>query len=761
MAGNHRLGGLARCDGTRRRGSEGTWPTRILVAIASGFLVLSLSIGRAEESAKTEDVSQSGEGELGVREDARLGDLKTLDDYFPFQPPADLATWEKRRERVSRQILVAAGLWPMPVRPELKPVVYGKVDRGDYTVEKVYFESLPGFYVTGNLYRPTRGEAPYPAVLSPHGHWPDGRFYDAGEAQVARDIEKGAERFPVGGRFPIQARCVQLARMGCVVFHYDMIGYADSRQMPHRPGIRAHLNSAERWGFFSPRAELLGQNMLGLQTFNSIRALDFLCALPDVDASRIGVTGASGGGTQTFLLCAVDPRPKVSFPAVMVSTAMQGGCTCENACYLRIDSGNVEFAALFAPKPLGMTAADDWTKEIATKGLPELRRLYTLYGAPDSVMAEPLLQFPHNYNYLSRNVMYRWMNRHLDLGLEEPIIEEDFQPLSREEMSVWDADHPAPPGGEEWETAFLGRWQEGNRRQIDSLLPTDAASWEEYRRIVGGAWDVILGRSMPNAEEIAGEKLGEQAGRGFRVERLLVRNLSRKECVPVLELVPDQPVGVTAVWVSRDGKNSVWAEGGRLTPLVERLVHAGITVAAVDLFGQGEFTSDGRPWERQRLVKKDDYAGYTFGYNPPLFSQRVHDLLSVTRYLRERNPADRLWMIGLEGAGRWVAAARAQAGAAVDLAICDDGSFRYLQVTEMDDPDFLPSAAKFGDLPGLLALSAPRPLWCAVTGAEDQAVIRRCYAAAQSEENLRFWAELSPKPEADWVDALLKLASER
>ena len=113
--------------------------------------------------------------------------------------------------------------------------------------------------------------------------------------------------------------------------------------------------------------------MMGLQTYNSIRALDWFSGLPDVDPKRIGVTGASGGGTQTFILCAIDPRPAVAFPAVMVSTAMQGGCTCENACYLRVGTGNVEIAALIAPRPLGMTAADDWTKEIATKGLPELQ----------------------------------------------------------------------------------------------------------------------------------------------------------------------------------------------------------------------------------------------------------------------------------------------------------------------------------------------------------------------------------------------------
>lgn len=112
---------------------------------------------------------------------------------------------------------------------------------------------------------------------------------------------------------------------------------------------------------------------MGLQTWNSIRAVDFLSELPDVDPKKIGVTGASGGGTQTFMLACVDRRPKAFFPAVMVSTAMQGGCTCENASYLRINTGNIEFAAMAAPRAVGMSAADDWTKELETKGLPQLK----------------------------------------------------------------------------------------------------------------------------------------------------------------------------------------------------------------------------------------------------------------------------------------------------------------------------------------------------------------------------------------------------
>lgn len=285
--------------------------------------------------------------------DARLEPLKDLDGYFPFVPAATREEWEVRAEWVGRQLQVSQGLWPWPERTPLRAVVRDRLDLGDYTVEKAHFESMPGFYVTGSLYRPKGAGGKRPGILSPHGHWADGRFHDAGLDAVRKEISEGGERFEEGGRSPLQARAVQLARMGCVVFHYDMIGYADSVQISQALAHgfakqRPEMNTREGWGLFSPQAEAHLQSVMGLQTWSSIRALDFLVSLPDVDPERIGVTGASGGGTQTFVLCALDPRPAVAFPAVMVSTAMQGGCTCENACLMRIGTGNVEFAALFA-----------------------------------------------------------------------------------------------------------------------------------------------------------------------------------------------------------------------------------------------------------------------------------------------------------------------------------------------------------------------------------------------------------------------------
>ena len=373
--------------------------------------------------------------------DKRLDPPKDLNGYFPMEVPASKEAWAQRADTIRKQTLVSLNLWPMPTKAPMKPVIHGLIEREDFTVERVYFESFPGFYVTGSLFRPKGKHGPFAGVLCPHGHWANGRFYDAGEQAVRQQIVVGAERFELSGRYPLQARCIQLARMGCVVFHYDMIGYADSQQISfavahHYGERRPNMETPTAWGLFSPQAELRLQSVMGLQTLNSICALDFLQSLPDVDPKRIGVTGASGGGTQTFILCSIDPRPAASFPAVMVSTAMQGGCTCENCSLLRVGTGNIEFAGLFAPKPLAMTGADDWTKEIMTKGMPELIKLYDLLGAKDNVKTTAYLHFPHNYNQPSRAAMYSWFNQHLKLGFNDPIVEGDFQPLSQAELRL-------------------------------------------------------------------------------------------------------------------------------------------------------------------------------------------------------------------------------------------------------------------------------------------------------------------------------------
>ena len=676
-------------------------------------------------------------------QDMRLGPPRTLDSYFPFTPVESRDAWAKRAEQLRRQAKVATGLWPEPTKTALEPVIHGKVDRDEYTVEKVYFQSIPGHYVTGSLYRPKGKSGKLPAVLCPHGHWPNGRFHDHGEEEVRRQIARGAERFEAGGRYPLQARCVQLARMGCVVFMYDMVGYADSVQLEHRAGVRESLNTPENWGFFSPQAELRLQNLMGLQTWNSVRALDFILSLPDVDEKRVAVTGASGGGTQTFMLFAVDERPYVSVPVVMVSTAMQGGCTCENASYLRVGAGNIDLAGLAAPKPLAMVGANDWTKEIMSKGYPELRNLYRMLGQEGLVHAEAFLHFDHNYNAVSRTVVYNFVNKHLNLGLKEPVIERDYKPLTREELSVWDAQHPRPSGdkvGDEHERAIVKWMTEDAKKRIEALSQEDGKSNAEFRRVVGGAFDTMIGRRLEDVGNVEYD-LKNKADKGSYLQMtatLTVRG--RAEQVPTLFLHPkgDAWNKQVVVWLDEKGKAGLLGDDGAPRPQVAKLLEKGYSVAGLDMLYQGEFLTDAQkgggearivpygegkePWQKA--------AVYTFGYNRPLFAQRVHDVLTMLKFVQtDEHKAEKVHLVGLGPvAGPIAAAARAQAGGAVEKAAIDTGGFRFAKLTKFSDPMFLPGAVKYGDLPSLLALAGAEKTWVAgepggtQTGGADAAV---------------------------------------
>lgn len=673
------------------------------------------------------------DGELPM--DSRLGPLKDLNGYFPFEPSKSRENWEPRAERLRRRVLVATGLWPMPAKTPANAVIHGRIDRGDYTVEKVYFESCPGHFVTGNLYRPVGRTGKLPGVLCPHGHWSNGRFHEAGDDEVRESIVNGAERFLIGGKSPLQSRCVQLARMGCVVFHYDMLGYADSVQIEHRPGVREHMNSPENWGFFSPQAELRLQTMMGLQTYNSVRALDFLCSLTDVDPERIGITGASGGGTQTFILGAIDPRPKAAFPAVMVSTAMQGGCTCENASCLRVDSGNIHMAALFAPKPLGMTGANDWTVEIATKGLPELKEHYAMLGVKDLVTAKPLLHFGHNYNFVSRAVMYSWFNKHLKLGYSDPILEDDYVPLTKEQMSVWNDQHPRPPSGDDYERSLLRWMTEESERQIAALSPQDGKSSDEFHRVIGGALEAIVGRESAMPDAIEYEMLDKQDQGDYWLFKALLRNTSHKEELPTVFLHPKSWNGQVVVWVDGSGKASLFSEETTPTEQIASLLSAGTSVVGVDLLYQGEFLKVGQPLTHTREVGNEEnygrqYAGYTFGYNHSVFAKRVHDILTVASYLRQHeHQPQAVHIAGLNGTGQLVATAAALQDGLFDRVAIDTQGFRFSKLERTTHPDFLPGGAKYGDVPGILALCTGHDVLLAGEGGEVPELVAAAFAA--------------------------------
>ena len=308
-------------------------------------------------------------------EDARNINITTTTAHMPLPVFSSLQAWEQRKAFLRNQILISAGLSPMPEKTPMHAQIFGKIEEQDYSIEKVLIETLPGFYLGGNLYRPRNGRAKRPGLLNPHGHWEYGRL----------------ENQPL---YSGPSLGISLARQGYVVFAYDMVGYTDTIQLPHR--------------FGSPEQRLWSFGPLGLQLWNSIRALDFIASQNDVDSDRLGITGASGGATQAFLLTAIDDRIQFASPVNMVSAIMQGGDLCENAPGLRLNTGNVEIAALFAPKPmLLVSATGDWTRNVPKEEYPAIKRIYDLYGKGDQVEVVQIDEV-HNFNQLSREAVYRF-----------------------------------------------------------------------------------------------------------------------------------------------------------------------------------------------------------------------------------------------------------------------------------------------------------------------------------------------------------------
>jgi len=634
--------------------------------------------------------------------DPRSQALFSLYDHdHPWTPPSTLEEWKVESQRIRERVLVACGLWPMPEKEPLKPVIHGAVDRGDYTVERVYFASLPGHYVTGSLYRPKKTNGKIPAVLCPHGHWANGRFTDSGPEPAALQLKIGAEKFLSGARSPLQARMVELARLGCVVFHYDMIGVADNGPLEHRGGF----NDAD--------AALWLHNKLGLQTWNSMRAIDFVTSLPEVDASRIGVTGASGGGTQTFLLTAVDPRVTVAFPAVMVSTAMQGGCVCENADYLRVGINNIAIAALAAPRPLAMSGAHDWTIDIETKGYPELQQVYSLFGKKDLVLAKCFPQFQHNYNQISREMMYDWFNTHLHLEQTSPVHQTDFWPLTTEELTVFNAEHPRPKDALK-EPELREYMRARDKLTFEQLLAAGPFTGKsaDFHGMLAGARRVLF----PPApiEDVHAESITSSDAPGTSTEWIVSYDRAR---VPVTILLPntETPKEHAVLWLDGAGKSHLKQADGKIEKSVQKLLDAGLAVASADLFLTGQDNpaknlllsrfEKASPGHQSSSLDKE-YTGFVYGYNLTPLAERVRDIEAVVQALRDQK-FRRITLVGTGAAGVWTLLARPDLPADVDHLLADLQEFTFAEVTASNDPNMVPGARKYGGLGGLSALAFP------------------------------------------------------
>jgi len=614
----------------------------------------------------------------GPVDDRRITEIRHGDMTYTLPEYKTKEEWLKRAKEYRYHILVSNGLYPMPEKTPLNAKIFGKVEYEDYTIEKVYFESYPGFLVTGNLYRPKGKKGPFPSIANPHGHWSNGRLENSD-----------------GGSIP--GRCINFAKQGIVAFAYDMVGRNDSTQVAH--------------DFREDSAALWGINLMALQLWNSIRVIDFLQSLPDVDPERIGCTGASGGGTQTFMLMAVDDRVKVAAPVNMISAHFQGGCNCENAHNLRLDMYNVEIGAMMAPRPLLLiSATGDWTANTPQVEYPDIRSIYKLFGAEDKVHSVQI-DAPHNYNKDSREPVYAWFGKWL-LGTDEKekFKEQPFEIPPKEDMLVFQyVEHPFP----EIDTRALVNYLiRSSEKRLNALKPKDQDSLERFREIMEISIRHSLAAEYPKTDDTVVDSMGEVKRPNFTAERLLVGRKDKGDKIPAVLYIPAElNEEATGTLVVHENGKAALVDAANATPndLVAGLLKQGQAVLAIDCFLTGEYNS---PFAR---TKRNEDVRYFTTFNRTDTALRVQDVLTGLAYLKSRTEVSSVNLVGLGKAGLWSLLARSLAPnvarTAVDVAEFDNDN-DDLFVSEL----FVPSLRRAGDFRTAGALIAPSELFIHNTG---------------------------------------------
>lgn len=591
--------------------------------------------------------------------DRRATTLMDADHFEARIPPVQSrAQWEERKQELREMVLNSAGLWPEPERNPLNAKIFDERQGDGFRVAKVHFESLPGYLATGNLYRPAAGDGPFPAIVSPHGHWRYGRL---------TNTESGS----------IPGRCIDLARMGFVVFSIDMVGYNDSLQLPHDPGkSRAQLKADAplpydqrvfQADFDFPEAALYGFSLGGIQLWNAVRAVDFLSGLPEVDPERIGATGASGGATQTLLLMAVDDRIQAAAPVNIIGARKHPGCRCENFPGLWRDTTTIEVAATFAPKPLLLPSAteDPWTNSFPEQELPIFKKYYALYGAEENVH-NVHIDAGHNYNAETRAAVYEWFARHLKSSgqaIKNPIsVTPEMKQLG--DLRVF-PDKVLP------ESALSGfqvmrNWMEASEKAFQSSLPGSSAELSRFASTFGKRLGQVLGAELD--PQVTSRSVGSSQEGNARYERLLLGRGGKGDAFHVEIVSGANPSKGTLVVVQPEELGGLLRPEGGLREFTTALMDSGYRIVRVGGYASGELSISRERWES---------FSWPDVYNRDNRLNGVQDIVTALSYVKGAWSGDPVTLVGLGRCGILTAFAGAVHGGAdrvvVDLAGRDPG----------------------------------------------------------------------------------------
>ena len=670
-------------------------------------LPLFVSISNDPSIVPSLDILRGSIDSITPTADTRRTKIRTNQQGADFHAPDTIQAWRDRSQAVREHLLVTLGLWPMLPKTPLHPRTVGKLERDGYTIEKVVIETFPGFYLAGNLYRPTEMPGKLPLMLCPHGHWEEGR--------VNEDVQR---------------RCIRWAKLGCVVFLYDMVGYADSKSFGH--------------AFLNNRLRLWGLSLPTLQTWNSIRALDWLTSLPDVDPARVACTGESGGGTQTFLLTAIDDRIKVSAPVVMVSDWFQGGCVCENCAGLRIGTDNIEFAALTAPRPLKLVGATgDWTSKTMTHSYPAIRSVYALTGNTDRISAD-VFDFPHNYNMVTRNAVYAFVGKWL-LGIEDSESTKEPQLRAEDPADLYAFTESTPaPANLKTASQLESDLIQTRAWQLDTLLPsTSSAAWEASRALLQTSLKVRVGLVNPPPSEIEEVEVRRATLNGVTLLHSTVGRKGVGDKVPVVRLIPNHQTDRLTVIASLHGKTGLGdlAEG----TLARELLNRGQCVVGFDPLFVGE------AFDPVSGATHRPSTAHFETYNPTVAADQMQDLATVLAWARSRPDAREVSLVG----GPQVLVARplfeGLARTAVDLHGFTESAGTKVLPSGLD----LPGLLQFGGVKVAAALACPAPIWIYRTGEVfDASWPQNAYALGGVPHVLRIDPKTAPTPTelARWID---------
>lgn len=596
------------------------------------------------------------------------------------RPPASREQWESDRPRLRRDLLEALGLASLPERTPLNARVTGRAECAAYTVENVVFESRPTFYVTANLYVPKAVPLPAPAVVVTMGH--------------AMEESKNYHLY--------HAAQVSLARLGYVVLGFDPIGQGERRV----PGQGHHL----AYG-----CVLVGQTMEGMMVWDAMRAVDYLLTRAEVDPERIGLTGNSGGGMNTFYAMPVDERiaagASFCFVCSYFDWVRDGGnhCICNHlpGVFQRLEE--FEILALRGPRPIlvGSGAKDPIFPIRGTRqAVAHARTIYGFSGAEDAV---ELVETPegHGWSQPLREAAYGWFGRWLQGreshdAIPEPATSAD-EPEG-EDLLCFKGGEGMPKDAETVVSL--------NRAVAEKLIgrysgtPVSPEAWRgQAERLRMGLWDVLGGE--PGAFVPAARMVRASSWRGHAIESLALGIEPGLEVAAVM-VRPAGAEGRVPVVVFLDAKDKALVAH---SPLALRLLDSGVAVLALDPRGMGE-----------TAVHENQLTSDTICLGRHLFGQRVWDVMQAVRYLSGRDDVDvdAIRFYGAEACGL-LGLAAAALGAPFERLAMEDALASYRFALENGQPQpiwvFVPRLLTVADIPQITAAVAPVPiLWANPVG---------------------------------------------